>query len=1268
MEQPNYHKRDYVKTLEIITPKTYLYEDTLVSGIHIDPVDAIINSHLVVAENFSSIIYVSATDGISSINELSSVARYFIKQNNLFKITPFDFESKIMARARDSLKNYPTLNSFSSFIYNTFVPGLQLNTPTLSMSFPGKKAQHEYLVNNLSWLYFLNFAAPTSSMYSPSSHVADLIVNKIYNGETLEMKDAMEGLTKYLWYNYGTCSLFSNLGVVPSKYLSGTGPYTSGTQQLDKLLTMVDIVHSPLQSDKDDTRVRDAFNDFITLNVLLKETKSAGPLQKFLDAVSYSIYDINDQVEGLNLLYNIEKCPAEYLKYIADLIGWELLGHNEDKWRSQLRNAVSIYKAKGTKKALQLVMNSLFGEDSFDLSGSVDELYESYIPNLLYYSLATEAGVLSSFETWTPALAESLGIPDYSYYDMDTNIRYIVDDIIKDATELFPDNFFVGNRQFPLGDPKFVFYYRNRISGIPPWESEKYYRYCRVDDKLIKYLGDRLACLGVSITFVNSFEAYLRNNITENTSDLASKNRWLFFTPTLNYPPNKVSILSNYQKQKIKYLPIWNSKSSHFNLSFTASSFSFNKYSYLPNTSQGLKSIFKVVNDFSPAHAIPLIDLSISESDEIGYNERVCGRVLVDLDDFANASSILVGYGYYGRETSSLNRRFMRGSVSSLTADMFNASSFHNTNVNRTSTRRRNQAFTLPKDGWFDRTGFNYPSYLAPSSFTNFDSDKILGYIPSTGKFTSVSSVHSLPGVYVYCENFNSSSVFNGVATSSTFPVRGITFTVSSCNPYAFRDECHEIIPLIHTKLQERSLARVVSALEVPSYASAFDASTYYNIPLSLANTSTVPNSQNEFFNFEYGRGLHQAYADYCRYLGGHDIGPNILDASGGKNIISHAYGPLVYNGMLNYTGSAADTYTSLIASSFSDVTLIDYSTVLNSSSQASGTYVASSTSSLYLNTYEYRNNQILSSIEFIQTSGDSLNNYFAVYDIDSVFEKEANENFAINNPLIRYVNNSDYGLPRIKFDLRDNGNFFIPDHQFKLNARSFVGKTDGNIVGGGSIGIWIHTKPEGNYVWTFTKNGKWVPSHVSNLSIAEVKNNLAHMFIFPEVGITPNDFSSIDFPCLAEKEVYGSVPLIGMENLTSSLFKDCIIDFNTYNYNICMPNYYDRQVHTSSQSYVIEIFGYPDPQERTYNILDYLSIVDVTENNRVKEYTPKELLTVFRYFVDIAENRASRVASITSGTFEASGGSRLDYRLHPGWERLTIGVGNQITVMDFRD
>jgi len=54
-------------------------------------------------------------------------------------------------------------------------------------------------------------------------------------------------------------------------------------------------------------------------------------------------------------------------------------------------------------------------------------------------------------------------------------------------------------------------------------------------------------------------------------------------------------------------------------------------------------------------------------------------------------------------------------------------------------------------------------------------------------------------------------------------------------------------------------------------------------------------------------------------------------------------------------------------------------------------------------------------------------------------------------------------------------------------------------------------------------------------------------------------------------------------------------------------------------------------------------------------ELLPEELITILRYYNDIATANASRIAANTSEVFETSGGSRASYRNNPMWDGSAI-------------
>ena len=225
------------------------------------------------------------------------------------------------------------------------------------------------------------------------------------------------------------------MGIIPSNYLpsgflSTSSQYTSGTQQLDKWKTMTDVVYSPAMIDAGDTTVKTAIDNYLNLSVVLEDTTSQGPFYNLIRAFSYAMMDVEEDVETLSVLYDLEQCPDRLLPEIASLIGWRLYGHDPNSWRVQLFNAVDIYKRAGTKQSIQIAINSIFSREEFDVSSNIHEMWESYIPHLIYYSLATDSSSFSDFSNWTPAKASAMGVDEYSFSSMDENIRLAVDRIL----------------------------------------------------------------------------------------------------------------------------------------------------------------------------------------------------------------------------------------------------------------------------------------------------------------------------------------------------------------------------------------------------------------------------------------------------------------------------------------------------------------------------------------------------------------------------------------------------------------------------------------------------------------------------------------------------------------------------------------------------------------------------------------------------------------------------------------------------------------------
>ena len=467
-----YYKTNFVDLIELITPEVYKTEDLSLSGTELNPISQIINSNLHLANNINSVISISAVENTqtSSINTISGISQYFVKQNGLTKITPFSFEEKILLPIGRSLANFDTSGEFSDYLSATLLPSIIPATGANAASFATNLSLsgiagstdpaliHNQLIDTLGWYYFLNTSADGGLTFSPSSIVLSGL-NSLYLGKTLETVDGIKGLTEYLWKNNETCSFG---GYIPAEYVSGiadgiteasAGPiptHTSGTQKLDALKTLMDVVYSPLYIDQQDYTVKAAFESYIDAGTNLIDQTAKGPHRHFNNILGFGFADISDQVENIGLIYDIENAKDENLQYIADLIGWKLRGSSANKWRHQLRIALDLYKKSGTITSIQTAINALITDSVFDVSGKVQELWESYIPHLIWYSLGTESDLFKNLETWTAGKAEEAGVRGYSTSSLEENLKIVTDSILLDLYRKFPDNFIFHGGKFPV--------------------------------------------------------------------------------------------------------------------------------------------------------------------------------------------------------------------------------------------------------------------------------------------------------------------------------------------------------------------------------------------------------------------------------------------------------------------------------------------------------------------------------------------------------------------------------------------------------------------------------------------------------------------------------------------------------------------------------------------------------------------------------------------------------------------------------------------------
>ena len=1334
MKNRKYYQSNYVDVLKIITPDLYLDGDLSVSGNTLNIGDALINSHILAAKNVATNINVSAIQATdySSISNVSGFSRFFIKQNNLTDVTNKSFYETILRPLGVEYSDFDNKEDFKSYLSSILLPNIKLNATSLESTTRQKYAStasgtHVYLIENLGWMYFLNTVAPTGGGFDPSSLVLSALTEKTYFGKPYRTVDGVKDYQTYLWKNYqGLSSIDSN--VIPGSYVSGTGTFTSGVQSLEKLHTLIDVEYSDLYTENNNERVKNAFDSYFSGTTLLSGTSPAGPLHKFLQGASLSIYDVNSQIEGINQLNSIEDCPEDLLPYLSNLVGWKLYGNNVESWRRQIRQAARLYKKRGTKSGLVDALNTIILNNPIQTSSLIVELYESYIPNLIYYLLKTESS-LFSYGNYTQEVAQSLGIDSYSDDDMDVNIRTVVDNILLRCVRVFPELFAIKNQPFRvnitesgrawfgsvhqmpngnwmtgeghtdesetpqeyiaiLGDPAFKFLYRGRTFPIPPWEEEKFYKSCVVTDGLLELLEEELRKFCVSNTMLIDFSKYISSYTTSgSTSNLFLNNGFLFHTSSLQLAPNYDTIIRNSERDDYDYLSLWNGKSSTFDFTVCAGTFSddlFGGVSALHTKDEILDSL-GIVEDFSPAKAMANTKVVLSHTESLSGADSACNSIRFEVKDLAISGALAnatisgvdvrgtllaKGGDFYSGFDDSRSQvshaekpvftREQAGYSNSISNSVVNVSSIIPSALSgvytRKSLRRRDFHSLIRGAGWNSRDGYNMPLYYnGLSSFSN--SYYPLGLIPSSMTYAPTTD-HNLSTVYANCESSSSPNSYFGVQVNNTFGVRGNRgFSFSSCHDYRGRDRAPDIVTLLHSINEKKKKLECQRIVELNS--SLFSASSsWMNLADSLANT--IPDSYASTYRapildrrkaFSEVKGIYSAYNQYLRTFLGHALPENLVETykNGGLNILSHVYGPLYFNGNFKVNGTVIDTSSSVITSSLAREYRIN---LARDKTNFLETTVADSVASIYIGDPEFRNDQILSSVSFIDTSTPyRAGNEFVVYDLGESEALLGSDNYLIKNKVVSLKSNS-HGLPRLRYALRSTSekNILLPEHEFEIKLKGRTAFENSEQIGGGKVGILIHTKSEptstgNNVVFVFTPRHEWEMVNISDLqggasSISKVLSQYAHIIEDSDISTLTDKFNAPYCGYNSEKGDF-------LKRVQEKDFREFSVKFHTVNaltkppfeyatyFNGAAPTVYNGryvQVHrasvdntTLSQNYMINVFAVPSQNESEFFLLDEFSVVDSTLNKEVQiphkyevpDYTLQDVEQVNNSFID---------------------------------------------------
>ena len=650
-------KYNYIDKITPLVPSLYTDREDLNYAVEEEL------SYVALANYLKVISYASSMFDTSNLTE-EQLWKKFIPANKTTRITPKTINDYVFAPLGRDISEFTASADFENFVqtsalsalilngegafgyknhaYRLFVSGDDGGVPgfsSLHVSTGGGTNTlgniHDELVDKLGLLYIFNSSGPAIATKKTianghvelSSIVSSLWVEKTFKGEDITEQDCLEKLFEYVWKNRENDYVeLPASSFMPTAYVSGVSQvsgetYLSGTQLLDAYSKIMSVWWSP---NMDDTSiVQDSFDVFVSSTLLPTKFSNSGSLQKFLKAVGFASYDIHHVVDSLSDLIDIDNCPQEFLSYLATLIGWKTIGSNVTEWRQQLRNAVTAYTMKGTASGLDAVVEYIFDRDIFYPTSSLDETWESYLPNMIYYVLKTESFLTSATPAEVKKWARHWGANNnvtvnYDPDDMDNNIRFIVDMILEKLdnehqiiwnkgkpfrqSEMW--NSIVSNPNSPDG-----FEHRGKLVTIPPWEKDRFYTDSYITLPALRSLSSILVqgvgaggC-GVPKTEAKYVFDYCKTNLgLDQTPPMpGDRHRFKFLTSALSLPPNAsgLPLRSGFEDNTNLY-DYWNTKSSIMVLDINALDVDFRQKTNSKLNLENLRMLHQVFRDFVP--------------------------------------------------------------------------------------------------------------------------------------------------------------------------------------------------------------------------------------------------------------------------------------------------------------------------------------------------------------------------------------------------------------------------------------------------------------------------------------------------------------------------------------------------------------------------------------------------------------------------------------------------------------------------------------------
>lgn len=87
---------------------------------------------------------------------------------------------------------------------------------------------------------------------------------------------------------------------------------------------------------------------------------TSGDLRSFIQIMAITMDEMKDYIDSFSEVFDIDRCDAQYLPYIAAILGYDLnRSDSTESQRRQLKTAVAWYKVKGTFESFKILFYAL---------------------------------------------------------------------------------------------------------------------------------------------------------------------------------------------------------------------------------------------------------------------------------------------------------------------------------------------------------------------------------------------------------------------------------------------------------------------------------------------------------------------------------------------------------------------------------------------------------------------------------------------------------------------------------------------------------------------------------------------------------------------------------------------------------------------------------------------------------------------------------------------------------------------------------------------